>query len=400
MQKIPVDRWLEINVDAIIHNLEQVKSRLPEKVRLIAVVKADAYGHGAATTARILYQNGVDFFGVSFLDEALALRRAGIQTSIMLFTPLVTKEQVIRALENRITVTITSLYDCRLLDLVTRRINVKATVHLKVDTGLGRFGLNREELLEVCQTLKTNPRIYIEGIYTHMAEATANNPAYTKKQFSRFLSMINELKKAGFTIPICHCANSAVFLKYPEMHLNAVRIGTLISGELPAGKINKRLDLIDPYKYKSRVISLHTLGKGSFLGYNRTARLRQQARVAVIPVGYNHGLALQVANRPAGWLDLLKVLAKNILAYFNLSRFTLKVKINGCEYPIRGKVFMQMALIEIPLMAQVKIGDEVEVPVRKTLAIRSINRVYTKSAKPSTIEGGKRNLYRYRRIVK
>jgi alanine racemase len=400
VRKIPADRWLEIDIDAIIHNLRQVRSRLHEEVRLIAVVKAGAYGHGAVTTARILYQNGVDFFGVSFLDEALALRRAGIRTSIMLFTPLVTKKQVTRAVANRITLTITSPYDCRLLDLVTRRINLRTTVHLKVDTGLGRFGLNREELLEVCQTLKTNPCIYIEGIYTHMAEAAANNPAYTKKQFSRFLSLINELKGAGFTIPICHCANSAVFLKYPEMYLNAVRIGTLISGELPAGKFNNKLDLIDPYKYKSRVISLRTLEQGSFLGYNRTARLRQRAQVAVIPVGYNHGLALQVANRPAGWLDFLKVLAKSILAYFNLSRFTLRVKINGCEYPIRGKVFMQMALVEIPLKAQVNIGDEVEVPVQKTLAISSIDRVYTKSAKASKIEEGQRNLYGYRRIVK
>ena len=399
MRKIPTDRWLEIDVDAITHNLEQVKSRLPDKVRLIAVIKAEAYGHGAVTTARILYQNGVDFFAVSFLDEALTLRRAGIRARIMLFTPLVTKEQVIKAIQHRITLTITSLYDCHLLDLISRRINVKTTVHLKVDTGLGRFGLNREELIEVCQTFKTNPCIYIEGIYTHMAEAASSSPVYTKKQFSHFLSLINELNKAGFIVPMCHCANSAVFLKYPEMHLNAVRIGTLISGELPAGKFDNRLDLIDPYKYKSRVISLRTLDRGTFLGYNRTARLRRQAQIAVIPVGYIHGLALQVANRPAGWLDFLKVLVKRILAYSNLSRFALNVNINGCKYPIRGKVFMQMTLVEIPLHSQVKVGDEVEVPVRKTLAIKSLNRVYTKNAKPSTIEDGKRILCG-RRIAK
>ncbi|HBQ27274.1 MAG TPA: hypothetical protein DD791_12835 [Syntrophomonas sp.] len=231
-----------------------------------------------------------------------------------------------------------------------------------------------------------------------MAEAASKT--YTQKQFARFLHIINELEGAGFRIPMCHCANSAIFLKYPEMHLNAVRIGTLISGELPAGKFVNKLDLIDPYKYKSRIISLRTLGKGSFLGYNRTARLHKQAQVAVIPVGYNHGLALQVANRPASWLDFLKVLIKSILAYLNLSRFILKVKINGCEYPIRGKVFMQMALVEIPLQVQMKIGDEVEVPVRKTLAIRNIDRIYTKNRKAPKIDNRKRNIYAYRRIVK
>lgn len=381
MRKVPTDRWLEIDIDAIKHNLEQVKSRLPGKVRLIAVVKADAYGHGAVAIANTLYQNGVDFFGVSFLDEALALRQARINSSIMLFTPLVHEEKVIRALENRITVSITSLYDCHLLDVVSRRMNVKATVHLKVDTGLGRFGLNGDEAIEVCQTLQANSGIYIEGIYTHMAEAAANKKTYTRKQFNRFMNVIDELKRFGFKIPICHCANSAVFLKYPEMHLNAVRIGTLISGQLPAGKFVNKLELIDPYKFKSRVISLHTLDKGSCLGYNRTARLRKEAQIAVIPVGYNHGLAVQVANHPASWVDFLKSMTKSILAYFNLPRFTLKVKINGCEYPIRGKVFMQMALVEIPLKARVKIGDEVEVPVRKTLAAKNLNRTYLKSDK-------------------
>ncbi|MDD3898095.1 MAG: alanine racemase [Syntrophomonadaceae bacterium] len=384
------DRWLEIDIDAIKHNLEQVKSLLPEKVRLIAVVKADGYGHGAVETSRLLYQNGVDFFGVSFLDEAVALRQAGIRASIMLFSPLVNEQQVTTALTNYITLTITSLNDCTLLDKISRRMNVKTTVHLKVDTGLGRFGLNREELIEVCQTLKDNPCIYIEGIYTHMAEAASNNPIYTQKQFSRFLSIIDELKQAGFKIPVCHCANSAVFLNYPEMYLNAVRIGTLISGELPAGKFMNQLDLINPYKYKSRVISLRTLDKGSYLGYNRTVRLNQPAQIAVIPVGFNHGLALQVANRPAGWGDFLKVLAKSILAFFHLSRFTLKVKINGCEYPIRGKVFMQMALVEIPVEAWVKIGDEVEVPVRKTLAARNLNRIYIKDGEPCKIEAQER----------
>lgn len=380
------DRWLEIDIDAIKHNLEQVNSLLEEKVRLIAIIKADAYGHGAVETARILYQNGVDFFGVSFLEEAITLRRAGIRASIMLFSPLINEQQVTEALTNYITITITSLYECILLDQISRRLNIKTTVHLKVDTGLGRFGLNHDEIIEVCQTLKDNPCIYIEGIYTHMAEAASHNPAYTQKQFSRFLDIIDELKEAGHTIPVCHCANSAVFLKYPEMHLQAVRIGTLISGELPGGKFTKRLDLINPYKYKCRVISLRTLDKGSYLGYDRTIRLNQQAQIAVIPVGYNHGLALQVANRPNGWGDFLKVLTKNILSFFQLSRFALKVKINDCEYPVRGKVFMQMTLVEIPVEAKVKIGDEVEVPIRKTLAARKLNRIYIKDGEPCKIE--------------
>lgn len=393
MQNITGDRWLEIDIDAIRHNLEQVKSLLNESVRLIAVVKADAYGHGAVETARILYQNGVDFFAVAFLEEALALRRAGMRASIMLLSPLVSEDQLAAALENHITITVTSLYECGLLDQVSQRMNLKATVHLKVDTGLGRFGMEREELLEVCQTLKGNPCIYIEGIYTHMAEAASRNAAYTHKQFLHFTNMIDELKQAGFRIPVCHCANSAIFLKYPQMHLGAVRIGTLLSGELPAGKFNTKIELIDPFKFKTRVISLRTLPAGSYLGYSRTARLRREAKIAVIPVGFNHGLALQVANRPTSFLDLTKILVKKCLAYFNLPRFTLQAKINGYAYPIRGKVFMQMALVEIPLQDMVEIGDEVEIPIRKTLLARSLNRVYVKDGEACKIEDDERTTY-------
>ena len=393
MQNITGDRWLEIDINAIKHNLEQVKALLDESVRLIAVIKADAYGHGAMETARILYQNGVDFFAVTFLEEALALRRAGIRASVMLLSPLVSEEQMAAALDKHITISITSLHEGQLLDQISRRMNVKARVHLKADTGLGRFGMTQEELLEVCSTLKDNPGIYIEGIYTHMAEAASRNGSYTYKQFRHFTAMIDELKQAGFKIPVCHCANSAIFLKYPQMHLDAVRIGTLLSGELPAGRFDAKIELIDPFKFKTRVISLRNLPAGSYLDYARTARLRREAKIAVIPVGFNHGLALQVDNHPANFLDLIKVVVKKCLAYFNLPGFALQVKINGHSYPIRGKVFMQMALVEIPPQATVKIGDEVEVPIHKTLLARSHNRIYVREGEACKIEDDEHTTY-------
>jgi len=391
--KITGDRWLEIDVDAIRNNLIQVQSQLNERVRLIAVIKADAYGHGAVETARILYQNGVDFFAVSFLEEALALRQGDINASIMLFCPLVDEHQITLALKNHLTISVTSLFDCKLLDKVSRHLNIKATVHLKLETGLGRFGMGLNEALEVCRILNDNPCIYIEGVYTHMAEAGQKSEVYTRKQFNLFMDIVNKLKQNGFTIPICHCANSVVFLKYPEMHLDAVRIGTLISGQLPVGKFNTSLKLIDPYKFKTRIISLKTLPKGSYLGYYRTARLRQEAQIAVIPVGFNHGLALAVDNRPIGFFDFVKILAKKFLAYLFPHSYSLRVKINGKEYPIKGKIFMQMALVEIPVEDMVAIGDEVEVPVRKTLALGKINRIYMKDGEACKIEENERTTY-------
>ncbi len=381
MQRVLSDKWIEINLDAVKANLEGIKKLIDNRVRLIAVLKADAYGHGAVEVARILAQNGVEFFAVTFLYEALELRNAGINSSIMLFSPVIDEERLKEAIENRITLSITSPYDSQLIEKVSRQLNIPVIVHLKVDTGLGRFGLKQEEVKAVCKSLRENPDIYIEGVYTHMAEAAAAKPSYTNKQFKRFVEIVQDLEKEGFRIPIKHCANSAVFLKYPHMHLNAVRIGTLLSGQYPVGSFPRLVNLIDPFKFKSRIISLRNLEKGNYLGYYRTYRLKNNSQVAVVPVGFNDGLALEVDNKPAGFIDFLKIIIKKTLSYFGISRFNLNVKINGKDYPIRGKVFMQMALVEIPSGVEVKVGDVVEIPVRKTLASKNVERVYVSREK-------------------
>jgi len=375
------DKWVEIDTDAIKYNLLQVQSRIPEEVRLIAVLKAQAYGHGAAEVARILYQNGVDFFAVSYLSEAMQLRNGGIRASILLFTPLIDYYQIKEAVENYITISITSLYDAELLEEFAGGINQPVTVHLKIETGLGRFGLNAEEAAEICQKLSGYSNIYIEGIYTHMAEGGAANSRYTKRQFKKFQRVVQILEEAGYNIPVKHVANSAVFLKYPDMHLNAVRIGTLLSGQHPVADIKNPLQLVDPYKFKTHVIAIKNHKAGDYLGYSRTWRLADDAQVAVIPVGYYDGLALEVANQPTGWMDLFKRMVKMLLAYLNIRRFQLTVQIKGKSYPIRGKVFMQMALIEIPQDMVVNIGDEVELPIRKTLVADNTVRIYIKSGR-------------------
>lgn len=391
MEHISDDKWVEIDVSAIKDNLQKVRDYLDDEVRLIAVIKANAYGHGIAEVARILYQNGVDFFAVSYLKEALEIREAGIRASIMLFSPLIDEKQVRLAIENNITLVITSLYDCNLVDKVSSQLKSRVTVHLKVDTGLGRFGIDEDELLDICNNLKNNPYIYMEGIFTHMAEA--GNEKYTVKQFNRFLEIIKMLEDHDIKIPVKHCANSTVFLKYKNMHLNAVRIGTLLSGQFPVGTIPKPFNLSDPFTFKTKIIAVRTLKKGSFLGYFRTYRLKQDAKVAVIPVGFNDGLALEVANPPTNFIDLMKIMLRTLLRYFNFPRFNTYVKIKNNFYPIRGKVFMQMSLIEIPVDSYINVGDVVEVPMRKTIISKDIKRYYIKEGVPGKISQGSKTVY-------
>jgi|LSQX01.2.fsa_nt_gb alanine racemase len=380
------DKWIEIDVDDIRANLEQVRSCLKEEVRLIAVIKAQAYGHGASEVARTLYQQGVDFFAVSYLSEALALRKGGLKANILLLTPLTNEEQVQEALENFITPSITSLAEAEMINIISRTLNRSATVHLKIDSGLGRFGLDIQQAVQCCQVLKRNSNIYIEGIYTHMAEGAARNSRYTQKQFRSFMEVVTYLQDRGYRIPIKHCANSAVLLNYPHMQLNAVRVGTLLSGEHPVGIINHRLELSDPYRFKCRIISLKTVEKGSYLGYRRSYRLKKTAQIAVLPVGYRDGLALGVNNKASGFIDLLKIVAKTVLHFFNHPRVQIKVAYQGSFYPIRGKVFMQMCLVEFPADLEVQVGDEVQVPIRKTLALGNVLRLYVRQGQAGKVD--------------
>ena len=386
MEQVLNDKWVEIDVDAIKNNLEAVRSVLDEQTRLIAVVKANAYGHGAVETARILFQNGVDFFAVSFFAEAMQLRRAGIRSNILVFSPIILENELKEAISQHLTLSITAPFDWQLLEYVSYGLKTEIRVHLKLETGLGRFGLTEEEAVFIAQEIKQHEKISVEGIYTHMADASAS-PSYTQKQFASFMQTVSLLQEQGIQIPVKHCANSSVFLKYPHMHLDGVRLGTLLSGQFPVGNFQAQLQLQDPYKFKSRVISLRSLKKGSYLGYYRTYRLKQEAQIAVVPVGFSDGLNLQVANKASGLLDLLKSIAKLILVYLNVPRFSLQVKINGVNYPVRAKVFMQMALVEIPPGVEIHIGDEVEVPIRKTLASRNVNRIYVQGGKAAKISG-------------
>lgn len=190
------DKWIEIDINAVKYNLKVVRSLLNQQTRLIAVVKANGYGHGTCMVAGILADCGVDFFAVTFLEEALELRKAGIKGNILVFSPLIDEEKIITAVKEKLTLTITSPYDGELIDNVTRANKLPVTVHIKIDTGLGRFGLNLEEALQICHSLKQNPSIYMEGIYTHMSEGAAKRPEYTRNQFYLFMQdLSNEVKR-------------------------------------------------------------------------------------------------------------------------------------------------------------------------------------------------------------
>ncbi|MDO4539810.1 MAG: alanine racemase [Syntrophomonadaceae bacterium] len=369
------DKWIEVDAAAVAHNYRQVATRLQAGVKLIAVLKADAYGQGAVEMARLLAEGGTDFFAVTHLEEALKLRRGGIDGDILLFLPLRRREDVRVAAEQRLTVSVGSTEDIEALAAAGEEELPALKVHLQVDTGLGRFGfLDQETLLTSSVRLRVQG-FDLEGIYTHMADA-AGDAAYTRRQFARFMELTQALDNIGIELKYRHCANSAAMLNYPEMQLDAVRVGTLLSGQHPVGSFSPPLDLREPFRFMSRIISLHRLPQGSYLGYYKTHRLRRDALIGVIPVGYRDGLLLEVANPPAGAVDLIKTMLRPLLYRLGRGRFRHTVKCQGQEWPLRGKVFMQTALIEFPPDAPIRLGDEVEVPMRKVLSAAGVPHVY------------------------
>lgn len=368
-----MNKWIEIDAAAIENNLREIQTRLDAGVRLIAVIKANAYGHGAVDTARILSTLGVDFFAVSFLEEALQLREAGISDSILVFAPVISEAGMREAIGNGLTLTIASERDRQLAEAICSETGQFVKIHLKIDTGLGRFGLNEERALLIWEKVKESEFIEVEGIYTH--SSNPSSPRTAKGQFQEFMQVVDRLEQTGARFLIKHIANSTLFLRSSNMHLDAVRIGTLLSGQHPVGKFSQYLQLQDPYTYKSRVISIRNLPRGTRLGYYSTYRLKKDAQIAVVPVGFHDGLALEVANQPIDLWDMIKKLAKIVLVYFGWFGQEIYMSIGGEDYPVRGKVFMQMALVEVPAGVEISVGDEVVVPVRKTLAPNDVSRI-------------------------
>ena len=367
------DKWIEVDLDAISHNLQEIRRKMQTGTRLMAVVKANAYGLGAVPITRELVKLGVDLFGVTFLSEAMQLRDNGVNEDILVFSPLLFDDYV-TAIDNNISVTVGSAGDLLLVEKAAKQLEKRARVHIKIDTGLGRFGLAAEEAEPTVREAYASEKIDLIGVFTHFAEATEDN--FTIKQFQSFQSLLESLEQQGIRVPLRHCCGSSAFLRHSYMHLDAVRIGTILYGQFPAGKAKPDVNLKDCYRFKARIAGIRHFKKGSYLGYYRTYRLPQDSRVAVIPVGLVDGLGVESVPKPSGLIDLLKMWLKTGAAFLNLDRTTLAAIVKQQRVYIRGKLFMQFCLAEIPGELEVQAGDAVELPVKRTLASLAIPRYY------------------------
>lgn len=364
--------WIEIDLDALIYNLNSVREALPGHLKILAVVKADAYGLGGAPVARLFEEQGVDMLGVTNLEEGIILRNAGVTIPILMFAPLMPQEAPAAA-EYRLTPTIDSLETAKALCQALPPGQV-SNIHIKVETGMGRTGLKPEEVLPFCQRLLNEcPRLQLEGLYTHLAQP-ARGDAFTGEQLMRFNQAVQSLQKAGINIPLKHAAGSVAALEVPEARFDMVRLGTVLYGQKPPA-LKKAIPLQNPWHPKARIIHIQELPKGAGVGYGRDYRLKKNTRIGVIPYGYADGLGVTPVARPKNVVDLAKTLVKTILAYRGRGPQALGVRSGKYWMPIVGRIGMQLSMIDIgdiPL----KENDIVSVPLGRITASSGLPRVY------------------------
>lgn len=361
-------RWIEVNLDHICHNLQQIKQFVGKDTKVMAVVKANGYGHGAVGVSKALAFAGVDSFAVTTIEEGQALRAAGIDLPILVFAPMLA-DQCAAMKKWRLWPSI----DC--LEVLHAWHEIAGgEYHLKVDTGMHRIGVSPEEALQLARESRSLSGVTLAGIYSHLATAQQQDVSASRKQIAVFQKLLQDLAAENIDFGIAHLANSAGTIKFPEARLQMVRVGTLLYGQYPA-ETPHCLDLQDPWQAKGRLIEIKTVAAGEAIGYGGDYRCKKTEKVGVIPFGYADGFQVMANTRPATirstFRDILKALAKMTGKYG-----TVLVKIGGKPVPVIGRIGMQLSSVALAGI-EAQLGEEVCVPLRRTTASGQIPRVFT-----------------------
>lgn len=296
--------WAEVDLNAIDHNFKLIRSVVNKKSLIMCIIKADAYGHGSTFLAKEYEKLGADWFGVSNIDEALQLRESGIKKPILIlgYTPISCADKLANY---NISQAVLSLEYAKLLSSACEKLGVNVKVHIKIDSGMSRIGLvchdtaSANKAIDDIKEISKLKGITIEGMFTHFAvsDEGADGEAYTKEQFNRFKYVIDNVKKAGIDIPLCHCCNSGAIIDYPEMNLDMVRAGVILYGLAPSIKTKNKLDLKPAMKLKTVVSLLKYIEPGSSVSYGRTFISDKKMKVATVPIGYADGYSRAFSNK-------------------------------------------------------------------------------------------------------
>jgi alanine racemase len=359
------DAWISVSRSALRHNFGAVQTLVGPDVQTIAVVKANAFGHGAGETARVFEEAGADFFAVTTPNEALELREAGIKSKILVFLPPLL-EQINALLALGCDLTVCDGVSIAAIAEAAGRLGIIARVHLKVDTGMGRLGALPTEVLTVARLISDNAALHFAGIYTHFARALEKDEAATRRQFALFQNVLAELEHAKINPGLRHCANSAALVRFPEMRLDAFRPGTILYGQYPSAAVPKTLKLEETWRMQTRIVAVREVPAGSPIGYGGEFRTRRASNLAVLPIGYADGFTVAPASASRGW--------RGLKAWLRPAPVT--VTIRGKRAPVVGRVAMQTCMVDVTDILGVAAGDVVMVPMRRLMASARLPRIF------------------------
>ncbi len=326
--------WAEIDLDKLAHNMREIR-RVARSENIIAVVKADAYGHGAVDVAPVLLKNGANRLAVAVQSEAVELRRSGIECPIMIlgFTP---PNLIDNLLKYDIEQTVFSYKFASKLSRMAQKKNKVARIHIAVDTGMGRIGyLPNEESAEEVYNISKLPNIIIEGVFCHFSTADEKDKTYTYEQVKKYDAFYEKLKEKKVYIKMRHIANSAAIIDLPETHYEAVRPGIITYGYYPSGEVNKEnINLKPVMTLKTNIVHIKTLPAGEYVSYGRKYKTEKESIIATLPIGYADGYSRLLFQKG-------------------------KVILRGKFAPVIGKICMDQCMIDVTEIDGARIGDEV-----------------------------------------
>jgi len=325
--------WAEIDLDAVLHNYRVIRGCVGADVRLMAMVKSNAYGHGAPRVAGVLQAAGADCFGVANVEEALELRKTGVTRPIAIMGPL-TECEVAEAVANQVEMTVSPPEMIDLIEEEAARLGMRARVHLKLDTGMTRSGLPWETAVELAARIGNSPALLLAGVATHLP--LAEDAAFSREQLDEFDRLCGRLGELGLLPPVRHAANTMGIFNVPRSHYEMVRPGIGLYGMYPDASLRERADFRPVMTVRTQVVYLREVPAGTGVGYGYTHRTRQATRIATLPIGYADGFQWSLSNRG-------------------------RVIVAGCYAPVVGNVSMDMLTVDVGHVPEAHVGMPVTI---------------------------------------
>lgn len=325
--------WVEVNKQAIEYNLKQFKKMIGRNNLLMPVVKSNAYGHGIIEIAKICdHSKQANRICVVNLDEALTLINAGIKKPIMILSFYeLNSKKIQTAVKNNIIFPVYLETQLSFLNKIALSVKKKVKIHIKIDTGTTRIGLLQNEAINFVKKAKAFKGLEVEGIWSHLASSEDNNE-YTKQQLNTFNQTILELEKTDIHIPVKHLACSAASIFHKKAHFNAVRLGLSLYGLYPSAKANKVIKLEPALTWKTKIIQIKNVERGTMIGYGCAYKTKIASKIAILPIGYWDGLDRKLSN-------------------------VGDVIVSGIKCPIRGRICMNLTMVDVSKVKNIKIGD-------------------------------------------